>query len=270
MNIICRGLILGTIAAFLVACATTPFTQRRQLSFIPNTQLAQLSLDTYEELQKDQELVEDPEIVGPIEKVAQDLVDATEKYLKDNNYDISEYDWKFVVIKDDETANAWCLPGGKIAVYTGILPYTKNDDGLAVVLGHEIAHAIAHHGNERMSQQMVVQLGESALSAALKNQPEKTQQIFGSVYGIGSQVGVMLPYSRLHENEADRIGLILTAMAGYDPRESVPFWQRMNEASGQQPLELLSTHPAPQTRIQNLKTQYIPEAMQYYNPEEKA
>jgi predicted Zn-dependent protease len=160
------------------------------------------------------------------------------------------------------------MPGGKAAVYTGILPFTQDDSGLAVVLGHEVAHAIAEHGNERMSQGLLANMGAMALSVALAQKPRQTQELFMTVFGVGANVGLILPYSRLHEKEADRIGLILMARAGYDPRVAVPFWERMNRKESARSLEFLSTHPAPSTRIANIQS-YIPEAMSYYQKSPK-
>jgi predicted Zn-dependent protease len=176
------------------------------------------------------------------------------------------YAWEFNLVEND-TINAWCMPGGKVVVYTGILPIARDETGLAVVMGHEIAHAVAEHGSERMSQGLMVQMGGIALSEALKTKPAMTYDLFMTSYGVGSQVGVMLPFSRTHESEADRLGVIFMAMAGYDPRESVAFWTRMaQESKGQKPPELLSTHPADTKRIENLK-RLMPEALQYYHPE---
>ncbi|MEK6635205.1 MAG: M48 family metallopeptidase, partial [Planctomycetota bacterium] len=169
----------------------------------------------------------------------------------------------FKLIQDDKTVNAFCMPGGKIAVYTGILPITQDENGLAVVLGHEVAHALANHGGERMSQLLLAQMGATTLSAALSQQPQQTRQLLLQVYGIGANVGVILPYSRNHELEADHIGLIIMARAGYDPRTAIPFWQRMNDKAGKRPPEFLSTHPAPIKRIEDIRNK-IPEAMKYY------
>jgi predicted Zn-dependent protease len=164
---------------------------------------------------------------------------------------------------EENTVNAWCMPGGKVVVYTGLLPVALNDDGLAVVMGHEIAHAIANHGNERMSQGLAAQAGGVALSVALSNKSPETQNLFLKAYGVGANVGAMLPFSRLHESEADEMGLILMAMAGYNPDEAIKFWERMDKATqGQAPPEFLSTHPAHSTRIQNLK-KAIPKARAY-------
>ncbi len=254
---------LFIVFLFLSSCATVPITQRNQLTLVPDSQLIQLSADSYQEVLKDAKLSTNPKEVEPVVRVGKRLANATEQYLQSQGLPTDHFNWQFNVIKDDDTINAWCMPGGKIAVYTGILPIAQNDAGLAVVMGHEIAHAVANHGNERLSQGLLVQLGGAALSVALQKQPEQTQQLFMQAYGAGSQVGVLLPYSRLHESEADRIGMILMAIAGYDPREAIPFWQRMNQAGGERPPEFLSTHPAPASRIENLR-QYLPEALKYY------
>ena len=185
------------------------------------------------------------------------------KNLKDPT---ENYDWEYILINDPKTLNAWCMPGGKIAFYTGILEVTKDENGLAAVMGHEIAHAIALHGNERMSQGMAQQLGGVALSVAVANKSAETQNLFMTAYGIGSTVGGTLPFSRKQELEADQFGLRFAAMAGYNPQEAIPFWQRMAQASGgQKPPELLSTHPSDATRIQKMQT-YVKEAMPYYKP----
>jgi predicted Zn-dependent protease len=181
---------------------------------------------------------------------------------------IKNYKWEFNLIEEDKTVNAWVMPGGKAAVYTGILPFTQNETGLAVVLGHEVAHALADHGNERMSEALVANTGGMALSVALSQRPQQTQQLFMKVYGVGANVGFLLPYSRLHESEADRIGLTLMARAGYDPREAIAFWQRMSKQEGQRPPQLLSTHPAPETRVADIK-KYLPEALPYFDKRAK-
>jgi predicted Zn-dependent protease len=177
---------------------------------------------------------------------------------------IKNLNWEFNLIEDDKTVNAWVMPGGKAAVYTGILKYTRDETGLAVVLGHEVGHAIAGHGNERMSQGLLAQMGSVALSVALAQNSPATRDLFMQAYGAGASVGLLLPYSRLQESEADRIGLTLMARAGYDPRQAVPFWERMSKQEGKsRPPEFLSTHPAPESRIADIK-KYIPEAMAYY------
>jgi predicted Zn-dependent protease len=174
---------------------------------------------------------------------------------------IEGYQWEFNTV-DNAEVNAWCMPGGKVVVYTGLLPVTQDEASLAIVMGHEIAHAIARHGNERMSQALLVQAGGTALQVALSQKPELTQTIFMQSYGITSQLG-MLKYSRTHESEADKMGLVFAAIAGYDPNVAVAFWERMAKQSAQKPMELLSTHPSDETRIADIKA-FLPEAMKYY------
>lgn len=200
-----------------------------------------------------------------VKTVGHKIQGAVEKYMKDNNLSdrLNGYNWEFNLVESNEV-NAWCMPGGKVVVYTGILPITQNAGGLAVVMGHEIAHAVARHGDERMSQALLTQLGGVALSVALKDQPEKTQQLWMAAFGAGTQVGVLLPYSRLQESEADHLGLIFMSMAGYDPHIAVDFWGRMAKMNqGQKPPEFLSTHPSDQSRIEKIKSE-LPEAMKYY------
>ena len=190
-----------------------------------------------------------------MEEVGQKIAAAAEEFMKENGMaeDLKNYSWEFNVIQDDEMVNAFCLPGGKIVVYTGILPVTQTEGGLATVMSHEVAHALANHGGERMSQQLVVQAGGMGLAQLIKSKPEKAQQILMQVYGAGSQVGVLLPYSRSHETEADKIGLVLMTRAGYDLADAVPFWERMKQTGGAQPPELLSTHPATSRRISDIE-----------------
>jgi len=248
----------------IAACATVPITQRNQLQLIPDSQLIQLSLNSYQEVLNQSEVVQNSQELDQIKKVGNRLAVATENYLRNLGKPVDQYEWEFSLIKDDDTINAWAMPGGKIAFYTGIMPITQDENGIAVIMGHEVAHVVANHGNERMSQAMLVEMGGTALSYALQEQPEQTKNMYYQIYGIGSQVGVLLPYSRLQESEADRIGLTLMAMAGYDPRGAIPFWKRMSQASeGKQPPQLLSTHPLPQQRIQDIQS-YLPEAMEIY------
>ena len=201
-----------------------------------------------------------------VKKVGQNIQKAVEKYLADKgaSSELNGFAWEFNLIDDPKTANAWCMPGGKVAFYTGILPICKDEAGIAVVMGHEVAHAIANHGRERMSQQMVAQFGLSTLSAAMGQNPTLTNEILMQAVGAGTSLG-MLKFSRTHESEADHIGLIFMAMAGYDPNEAPKFWERMTQMSGgQQPPEFMSTHPSHETRIKDLQS-WIPEAMKYKN-----
>ena len=188
---------------------------------------------------------------------------AVEKYLKDNGLSkkIEGYKWEFNVV-DSKEVNAWCMPGGKVVVYTGILPLTKDDAGLAVVMGHEIAHAIADHGNERMSQELTIQAAGIGLDIYMQQKPQQTRDIFMTSYGVGSQLG-LLAYSRTHELEADKLGLVFMAMAGYDPQRAVSFWQEMSKMGGNKPPEFMSTHPSDQHRIAQIQS-FLPEAEKYY------
>jgi predicted Zn-dependent protease len=248
-----------------VGCSTVPVTGRKSLNILPDSELLSMSLQQYDDVLKKSKLSNDLIKIRMLKRVGERIARATEQFFTERGMEseLKNYKWEFNLIEDDKVANAWCMPGGKVVVYTGILPITQSDTGLAVVLGHEIAHAIAKHGNERMSQGLLAQLGAVGLSAALSTHPSETNQIFMAAYGLGANVGVLLPYSRIQESEADHIGLILMAKAGYDPREAVPFWKRMNEKGGSRPPELLSTHPAPETRIKEIEAE-IPEAMKYY------
>lgn len=252
----------------LIGCATVPITGRKQLSLIPNSQLLPLSYTSYQDVLKQSKLSTNQEQVNMIKTVGSKIQFAVEKFMADNKMSdkLEGYAWEFNLIEDDQL-NAWCMPGGKVAFYTGILPVCQGESGVAVVMGHEIAHAIANHGSERMSQGLMQQMGGVALAVAVKDQPEETQALFFTAYGIGTTYGAMLPYSRLHESESDKLGLIFMAMAGYDPHEAPEFWQRMNVMAGSPPVpEWMSTHPSPEHRIENLND-YMPTAMKYYNPD---
>ena len=266
----------GLVAAFLLllqfqGCAEVPITHRRGLHLVPEAELVNMSLQQYSDVLKKSKLSTDTRQVEMVRQTGTRIARAAEAFLSETGQKdkITNYKWEFNLIEDDKTVNAWVMPGGKAAVYTGILPYTQNETGLAVVLAHEVAHALADHGDERMSQALIANMGGMALSVALSQQPQQTQQLFMTVYGVGANVGFLLPYSRLHESEADRIGLTLMARAGYDPREAVPFWERMSRQEGKsKPPEFLSTHPASETRIADIK-KYIPEALPYYEKSAK-
>lgn len=251
---------------FCLGCATVPLTGRRQLNLIPSSQINSLAFQSYQEVLQESKLSNDKEQVALVKKVGQRISGAVEKYMRENGLEdqIKGFQWEFNLIEDDNTVNAWCMPGGKVAFYTGIMPLCKNEQGVAVVMSHEIAHAIAEHGNERMSQQLALQLGGTALSVALSQKPQQTQQLAMAAFGLGAQVGVLLPYSRSHESEADELGLYFMAMAGYDPHAAVPFWQRMAAQGGPKPPEFLSTHPNPENRIKHIQ-KIIPKAMKHMN-----
>jgi predicted Zn-dependent protease len=256
---------LLSLSFFLFSCASVPVTERRGLHLVPDSELTTMSYQEYNNVLKKSKLSTDMAKVSMVRRVGQRIATASEQLLVEKGHgdDIRNYKWEFNLIEDDKTVNAWCMPGGKVAVYTGLLFISQDENGLAVVMGHEVAHAIAKHGNERMSQGLLAQFGAIGLSLALAGNPGVTSDIFMQAYGAGAQVGFLLPYSRIQESEADHIGLILMAKAGYDPRGAVVLWQRMNAKGGARPPEFLSTHPAPESRIRNIES-LIPEAMQVY------
>ncbi|MBM3318242.1 MAG: M48 family metallopeptidase [Candidatus Eisenbacteria bacterium] len=255
------GLLLAMLAA---SCATVPITGRRQLNLIPAPSLYALSFDQYQQFLAGQRESTNPEQTAMVRRVGTRIQQAVERFFAEQGQAarLRGYQWEFRLVESDEV-NAWCMPGGKVVVYTGLLPVARDEAGLAVVVGHEIAHAVAEHGNERMSQGMVTQLGGMALDKALEQKSEQTRAVFLTVFGLGAQLGVQLPYSRLHESEADRLGLIFMAMAGYDPRSAADFWRRMAAQSGGAPPEFLSTHPSDERRVRDLEA-HMPEALVYY------
>ena len=253
------------IAVFLFqACSLVPLTGRRQLSLVSDAEMLSMSSGQYDQFKKENEMSSDSGETNDVKRVGRNIQNAVTSYFARNkmSQELNGFAWEFNLVENKE-ANAWCMPGGKVMVYTGILPFAQNDTGLAVVMGHEIAHAVAKHSNERMSQALVAQLGGQALGMALKQEPQKTQQIWMTLFGVGVQLGAVLPYNRLQEAEADRLGLIFMAMAGYDPNASIGFWQRMSQSGGAKPPEFLSTHPSDKNRIQKIRS-YMPEAMKYY------
>jgi predicted Zn-dependent protease len=258
-------IVLCGLLSLLSGCSEVEITGRKQFNIVPDSTMNSMSFQSYGEFLSTHKLSTNTQQTQMVKRVGGRIQNAVEQYCKRNNIEdrLEGYEWEFNLV-EDPNVNAWCMPGGKVVVYTGILPVAQGEAGLAVVMGHEIAHAFAKHGAERMSQGLLVEMGGIALSTALKDKPEQTKNLFMQSYGIGTQVGVLLPYSRVHENEADHLGLIFMAMAGYNPEEAVSFWQRMAaQKTGAQPPEFLSTHPASETRIQNLK-ELLPEAMRYY------
>ncbi len=256
---------LAALVIILYSCSAVPLTGRKQLILVPESEMISMSFTSYSDFLKGNSLSNDKNGTAMVKNVGTDISAAVTRYFADNNISaqLEGYKWEFNLVKNDTTVNAWCMPGGKVVVYSGILPLTRDRNGLAVVLSHEIAHAVARHGNERMSQELLVQFGSVALNEAIKEKPDETKGLFNAAYGIGSQFGVLLPYSREHELEADRLGLIFMAMAGYDPNTAIPFWERMAAMGGKKPPEFLSTHPSDATRIEKIKSA-MPEAMGYY------
>lgn len=247
------------------SCTTVPLTGRRQLSLIPESEMISLGLTQYGQFLKENKVSTDQAKTAQVRRVGQKIAKAVETYMAQQGLSesLKGYQWEFNLV-EDKTVNAWCMPGGKVVVYSGLLPVAQNDEGLATVMGHEIAHAVARHGSERMSTQMAAQLGSTSLSALMANKPQETQALANAAFGIGSQVGVLLPFSRKHESEADHMGLVFMAMAGYNPNAAIGFWQRMGQQSKSSMPEFLSTHPVSSTRISQIKKQ-LPEAMKYYN-----
>ena len=250
----------ATLTLVLIAasgCATVPYTNRSQLMMMPESDDLKLGAAAYQQVLTKEKITTDPRFTQPVVEVGRRIAAAADK---------PDYQWAFTVIDDPKQANAFCLPGGKVAVYTGIFPIAKDEDGLAVVIGHEVAHALARHGAERMSTGMALQAAGTAVAIAAGTQGAATQQAVMAAYGLGAQVGVALPFSRSQESEADRIGLILMSKAGYNPEAAIGLWQRMEQNSGGKgPPEWLSTHPAEATRQQDIRG-WITEAQGYFQP----
>ena len=255
--------LLGVLV-LVAGCSTVPITGRKQVKLVSGQELAAQSAVSYAEVIEKGPLSRDAEQTAQIKRVGERIAAAVEQYLKDTNQLqlIDGFAWEFNLI-DEDVPNAWCMPGGKVAFYTGILPYCQDETGIAVVMGHEIAHAVVGHGAERVSHQMMQQGGGALLGIFTKD--HDYHEAIMMTYGVGSQYLGVLPYSRLHENEADHLGLIFMAMAGYNPEEAVDFWQRMAAAGGEKPPEFLGTHPSDETRVQNLHEQ-MPSALQHYHP----
>lgn len=252
-------IVLSVVIALVTACATVPITGRKQMNLLPESQMRSQAVTSYNQfLGQNPALPVNDQRAQQVKRVGEKVAAAAARFLKAKGASdrIAGFQWQFNVVESNEV-NAWCMPGGKVVFYTGILPVCQDEDGIAVVMGHEVAHAIARHGNERVSQGLLVQGGGMALdfATAYANQPEQTRTLFQQAYGLGTTVGAILPFSRLHESEADEMGLIFTAMAGYDPAKAVPFWKRMSAMGGQRPPEFLSTHPDPDKRSAKLAEQ---------------
>jgi predicted Zn-dependent protease len=258
------------VAFLLVSCTKNAVTGRKQLTLYPESEIEAAAQQQY------QQFLSQSKVVSPggsrdaemVRRVGQRIANAITQYYSEKGLskELSGYKWEYNLV-DSKEVNAWCMPGGKIVVYTGLLPVTQNEAALGVVVGHEVTHAVAKHGNERLSQGMLQQLGGVALATALSSQPTETQNLLMAAYGAGSEVGVLLPFSRNQEYEADKFGLFYAAMAGYNPQEAIPLWQRMEALAqnGSKPPELLSTHPSEGNRIKRLQD-LMPEALKYYKP----
>ena len=243
---------LGAIGLFL-SCATNPFTGKQTMALVPNSQLFPSAFQQYSQFLNENKIITGTAESAMITRVGQRIAVAAERWLNANGHQgyLNDYKWEYNLV-DDKTVNAWCMPGGKIVFYTGILPIAASETGVAAIMGHEVAHALANHGQQRMSAAYIQQGVAIAGNVAIKD--DKSREAFNQYYGLGSSVGVMLPFSRSHETEADKIGLYLMGIAGYNPDEGALLWQRMKaQSSGQAPPEILSTHPSNDTRIANLK-----------------
>jgi predicted Zn-dependent protease len=260
-----KELLISFAMLVVYGCTTVAVTGRKQLSLVSNAEIIPMASQQYQEVLKQGPISKDAQQTALVKRVGGRIQKAVEEYMASKNLtaELNGFAWEFNLIDDPKTVNAWCMPGGKVAFYTGIMPICKDEVGVAVVMGHEVAHAIANHGRERMSQQMMAQYGIGTLGALMGQNPTAGNELLMQAVGAGANIG-MLKFSRDHESEADHIGLIFMAMAGYDPNAAPEFWQRMTELSGgQQPPEFLSTHPSHETRIKDLQS-WIPEAMKYY------
>ena len=247
---------LGLCSCF--GCRTTPITQRRQLLLVPESQEVQMGVAAYQEVKTKNKLSTNAKYKEVVDRVGQRLAEAAARQNLGKNFD-----WEYVVI-EDQTQNAFCLPGGKVAFYEGILPVCQNEAGVAVVMSHEISHALARHGGERMSQELEVQGAGKILQAVVKRQAPDKEQVFMTAYNAGSKYGFVLPYSRKHESEADEMGIHILAKAGYDPNEAPKFWERFASAkNGDAPAEFLSTHPSDERRASALRA-LLPQALEEY------
>ncbi len=259
--------LLLVLVIILAQCNSVPLSGRSQLSLVSNDQIFPMSFDQYEKVKRENRIIEGTDQSQMIKRVGMRIQRATEQYFQDQSQGdyLADYQWEFNLIEDDDLVNAWCMPGGKVAFYTGIMPICKDETGVAVVMGHEIAHAIANHGSERMSQQYAASTGLSIASKLLTGKSEATisSKLIMQAAGAGTSLGI-LAFSRKHESEADKLGLYFMAMAGYNPQEAPKFWERMSfNSSGKAPPEFMSTHPSHDTRISDLNAN-MPKAMQYY------
>lgn len=253
-------LLMFGAAALIASCATNPFTGKKTMALVPNSQLFPSAFSQYSQFLTSNKVITGTKDSEMITRVGQRIAVAAERWLNANGHQgyLNDYKWEYNLVNDN-TVNAWCMPGGKIVFYTGILPIANGETGVAAIMGHEVAHALANHGQQRMSAAYVQQGLAVAGNVAIKD--EKSRNAFNQYYGIGSQVGVMLPFSRNHETEADKIGLYLMAIAGYNPAEAAELWKRMKANSGgEAPPEMLSTHPSNDSRIANL-TALAPKAV---------
>lgn len=250
----------------LAGCGSVPITGRKQLLLVSDQEVLSSSLTQYNDYIKSAQKSTNASQIAMVTRVGKKIAAATEQYLKNNGLstDVKDFSWEFNLVKSDEI-NAFCMPGGKIVVYEGLMKLVSSDDELAVVMGHEVAHAVAKHSNERISQQMLTQYGAELLGQSISQKSEMVQAIAGTVYGIGSQYAVTLPFSRKHETEADYMGLILMTMAGYNPDKAITFWQKMSAGTNGKIPEFMSTHPSDSRRISDIQKELPAIKAQYQN-----
>lgn len=258
-----KNILLGLSVLFLISCSTVPISGRKRVNFVSDSKVLPASFAQYKGFLEENNVSTNVKMTAQIKTVGKNISEAVDRFMRANNMtaEANSYKWEFNLI-EDKTVNAWCMPGGKVVFYTGIMPICDNEDGVAAVMGHEVAHAFAKHGQERMSQGQMQQIGGLAVALGTSTKDPKTQQIWNTAFGIGSGLG-MLKFSRVHEQEADRLGLVFMIMAGYDGAEAAEVWVRMSQKSGgsSQPA-ILSTHPTNESRIQDLKN-YLPTAKKY-------
>lgn len=261
-----KGVVAVFMLLLLAGCSSVALTGRKQLLLVSDSEVMSLSNSSFQDYMKTARPSANAVNTAMVVRVGKRIAGAVETYLRNNGMadEVQNFAWEFHLVQDQEP-NAFCMPGGKIVVNEGILPYTQTEEGLAIVLGHEVGHAVAKHSAERLSQQMVASYGGQILGGVLSNKPTATQALAQQVYGLGAQYGMMLPYSRKNESEADHLGLVFAAMAGYNPQAAVSFWQRMASSGSQKVPEFMSTHPSDASRISNIQ-KLMPEAMKYYKP----
>lgn len=263
-NTVGRLALMLVLAALVMSCSRVLITGRKQLLLVSDSEMLSMGLQAYQQYIDSVPLSGDIVHTEMVQRTGRMISASVEDFMRANGFEseLKHFAWEFSLVQDS-TVNAFCMPGGKVVFFEGILPFTKTEGGMAVVMGHEIAHAVAKHSNERMSQYMLMQVGAVATDVLLSSKSETTRMGMNVLYGLGAQVGVLLPYSRKHEYEADRLGMIFMAMAGYDPRDAVAFWERMSAGKSGSALDFMSTHPSDDKRIANMH-KVLPEAMGYY------
>ncbi|MBK5286650.1 MAG: M48 family metallopeptidase [Bacteroidia bacterium] len=261
-----KKILLLITALTVFSCSKVPISGRKQMNLLPESTMMSMSLTNYRDFLSQHPPVTSGSDMQLVKTIGSRISSSVEQYMRQNKMAdrVSGYKWEFNLVNDKQV-NAWCMPGGKVVVYSGLLPITQDETHLAFVMGHEIAHAVARHGNERMSQMVLTAAGGIALDVYLSQKPAETRALFLGAYGVGTTVGVLLPFSRTHESEADKLGMVFMAMAGYNPTNALDMWDRMSKAGGGKMPEFLSTHPSDATRSKSMR-EFLPQAMKYYKP----